>query len=55
MPQGAIAYVCENHVCATLANHVLRGAPAIQNLILFKRGDRIVRVYDHDPFGLAKM
>jgi hypothetical protein len=55
MPQGAIAYISDNHVGATLADHVLGGTLAIQNLILFKRGDRIVRVYDHDPFSFAKM
>ncbi|MGA3161966.1 MAG: hypothetical protein ABSC77_12180 [Terracidiphilus sp.] len=55
MPQGAIAYIHENHVSATLADHVLGGTLAIQYFILFKRGDRVVRVYDHDPFSFAKM
>lgn len=55
MPKGSVADSGENHVGATLADHNLDGAPAVQRFIFLKREIRIVCVRDHNPFSFAEM
>jgi len=55
MPQGTVADVNENHVSATLVDYDLDGALAVQSIIFYKHGDRIVRFCDHVPFSFDNM
>jgi hypothetical protein len=55
MPQGAVTDVRENHISATLADHDLDSALAVQRFILNELVNPAFRVRDHDPFGFAKM